>query len=214
MAERALRRTISTRSTSRACLHPNTNLAALHRGGPLVLVRGKGVHVWDNHGKQYIEAMAGLWCTTLGYGDDELARTAYEQIKKLSFSHLFTGKSHEPGDSAGRQARANGAVCGVARVLRQLGLRRQRHADQARLVLQQRRWDGRRRRRSSRATKGYHGTTLGVRGAHGLAVVSQAVRRAAAAVPAHRRALLLSRRGARRERGRLRDAARARASSS
>jgi 4-aminobutyrate--pyruvate transaminase len=78
-------------------LHPNTNLAALHRGGPLVLARGKGVHVFDTHGKQYIEAMAGLWCTTLGYGDDELARTAYEQIKKLSFSHLFTGKSHEPG---------------------------------------------------------------------------------------------------------------------
>jgi len=76
--------------------HPNTNLAALHRGAPLVLVRGKGVHVWDNHGKQYIEAMAGLWCTTLGYGDEELARTAYDQIKRLSFSHLFTGKSHEP----------------------------------------------------------------------------------------------------------------------
>jgi 4-aminobutyrate--pyruvate transaminase len=78
-------------------LHPNTNLAALHRGTPLVLARGKGVHVWDNHGKQYIEAMAGLWCTTLGYGDEELARTAYDQIKRLSFSHLFTGKSHEPG---------------------------------------------------------------------------------------------------------------------
>ena len=45
--------------------------------------------------------------------------------------------------------------------------------------------------------KGYHGTTLGVGGAHGLAVVSQAVRRAAAAVPAHGRALLLSRRGSR-----------------
>jgi 4-aminobutyrate--pyruvate transaminase len=76
--------------------HPNTNLAALHRGRPLVLVRGAGVRVWDNRGRELIEAMAGLWCTTLGYGDEELARTAYEQIKKLSFSHLFTGKSHEP----------------------------------------------------------------------------------------------------------------------
>jgi 4-aminobutyrate--pyruvate transaminase len=76
--------------------HPNTNLAAFHRGAPLVLVRGEGVHVWDNHGKRYLEAMAGLWCTTLGYGDEELATTAYEQLKKLSFSHLFTGKSHEP----------------------------------------------------------------------------------------------------------------------
>jgi len=78
-------------------LHPNTNLAALHRDGPLVLTRGQGIHVWDNRGRQYIEAMAGLWCTTLGYGDEELARVAYEQMKKLSFSHLFTGKSHEPG---------------------------------------------------------------------------------------------------------------------
>ncbi len=78
-------------------LHPNTNLAALHRGGPLVLVRGQGIYVWDNRGRQYIEAMAGLWCTTLGYGDEELARVAYEQMKKLSFAHLFTGKSHEPG---------------------------------------------------------------------------------------------------------------------
>ena len=77
--------------------HPNTNLAALHAGRPLVLVRGEGVHVWDSHGKRYIEGMAGLWCTTLGYGDEELADTAYEQIKKLSFTHLFAGKSHEPG---------------------------------------------------------------------------------------------------------------------
>lgn len=77
--------------------HPNTNLAAFHKSGPLVLVRGAGVHVWDNHGRQYIEAMAGLWCTTLGYGDEDLATAAYDQIKTLSFSHLFTGKSHEPG---------------------------------------------------------------------------------------------------------------------
>ena len=77
--------------------HPNTNLAALHAGGPLVLARGEGAYVWDTHGKRYIEGMAGLWCTTLGYGDEELADAAYEQIKKLSFTHLFAGKSHEPG---------------------------------------------------------------------------------------------------------------------
>ena len=33
-------------------LHPNTNLAALHRGKPLVLVRGKGVRVFDHHGRE------------------------------------------------------------------------------------------------------------------------------------------------------------------
>jgi 4-aminobutyrate--pyruvate transaminase len=77
--------------------HPNTNLAAFHRSGPLVLSRGEGIFVWDSHGRRYIEGMAGLWCTTLGYGDEELAKTAYEQIKRLSFTHLFAGKSHEPG---------------------------------------------------------------------------------------------------------------------
>jgi 4-aminobutyrate--pyruvate transaminase len=77
--------------------HANTNLAELHRTGPLVLVRGEGVHVWDNHGRRYIEAIAGLWCAALGYGDEELARVAYEQTKKLSFGHLFSGRSHEPG---------------------------------------------------------------------------------------------------------------------
>jgi len=76
--------------------HPNTNLAVLHKSGPFVLARGEGIHVWDDHGNKYIEGMAGLWCTTLGYGDDELAQTAYEQIKTLSFTHLFAGKSHEP----------------------------------------------------------------------------------------------------------------------
>ena len=39
--------------------HPNTNLAALHAGGPLVLARGEGAYVWDTHGKRYIEGMAG-----------------------------------------------------------------------------------------------------------------------------------------------------------
>lgn len=81
----------------RHLFHPNTNLAAYHKSGPLVLVRGKGIRVWDNHGREYIEGMAGLWCTTLGYGEEELAAVAAEQIKKLSFTHLFAGKSHEPG---------------------------------------------------------------------------------------------------------------------
>ena len=76
--------------------HPNTNLAAWHKGGTFVLSRGEGIFVWDNHGKRYLEGMAGLWCTSLGYGDEELAKTAYDQIRKLSFTHLFAGKSHEP----------------------------------------------------------------------------------------------------------------------
>ncbi len=76
--------------------HPNTNLAALRETGPLVLEHGKGVFVHDSEGKAYLEGMAGLWCTALGYGNEELAETAAAQMKKLAFSHLYNGKSHDP----------------------------------------------------------------------------------------------------------------------
>src|SRR5262249_30659548 len=50
--------------------HPNTNLAQLRETGPLVIERGKGVYVYDSDGKAYLEGMAGLWCTALGYGNE------------------------------------------------------------------------------------------------------------------------------------------------
>ena len=52
--------------------------------------------MWDSQGKQYLEGMAGLWCTALGYGVEELAKTAEAQLKKLSFSQLFAGFTNEP----------------------------------------------------------------------------------------------------------------------
>ncbi len=77
-------------------LHPATNLKLHHEKGPTVLMRGKGVYVWDNRGNQYLEGMAGLWCTALGYGEEELARVAQAQMTELNYSHLFGGKSMEP----------------------------------------------------------------------------------------------------------------------
>ena len=53
-------------------------------------------YLTDNHGKQYLEGMAGLWCTAIGYGNEELSRVAAEQMKKLSYSQLFAGKTNEP----------------------------------------------------------------------------------------------------------------------
>jgi 4-aminobutyrate--pyruvate transaminase len=77
-------------------LHPYTNLVKFRDSGPLIIERGQGVRVYDETGKDYIEAMAGLWCTALGWGENELAETAAEQMKKLAFGHLFGGRSHEP----------------------------------------------------------------------------------------------------------------------
>ena len=75
--------------------HPNTNLAQLRETGPLVIERGKGVYLYDSNGKAYLEGMAGLWCTALGYGNEELAETAAAQMRRIGFSHLYNGKSHD-----------------------------------------------------------------------------------------------------------------------
>jgi 4-aminobutyrate--pyruvate transaminase len=77
-------------------VHPYTNLATLRETGPLIIERGQGVFVYDTEGKSYIEGMAGLWCTALGYGNEELVEAAAAQMRKLSFAHLFTAKSHDP----------------------------------------------------------------------------------------------------------------------
>jgi 4-aminobutyrate--pyruvate transaminase len=78
-------------------LHPYTNLKIHEDVGPLVIERGEGVHVFDDSGKAYIEGMAGLWCTSLGFGEERLVEAAMRQMRKLPFYHAFTHKAHDPG---------------------------------------------------------------------------------------------------------------------
>ena len=56
--------------------------------------RGEGPYIFDKQGKQYLEGMAGLWCTALGYGNEEIIEVAERQMRELSFSHMFGGKTH------------------------------------------------------------------------------------------------------------------------
>jgi 4-aminobutyrate--pyruvate transaminase len=76
-------------------IHPYTNLATFRDTGPLIIERGQGIYLYDTAGRPYIDGMAGLWCTALGWGNDELADTAAAQMRKLAFGHLFGGKSHD-----------------------------------------------------------------------------------------------------------------------
>ena len=77
-------------------LHPYTNFKKHEAEGPLTIVRGKGVYVIDDDGKEYIEGLAGLWSAALGFDNERLARVAYEQMKQLPFYHSFNHRSHEP----------------------------------------------------------------------------------------------------------------------
>jgi len=77
-------------------LHPYTQLRQLEREGPLVIVRGEGVHVFDEHGKRYLEGMAGLWCASLGFSEARLAAAAERQMRVLPYYHSFSGKVPGP----------------------------------------------------------------------------------------------------------------------
>ncbi|MGM9967453.1 MAG: aspartate aminotransferase family protein [Rummeliibacillus sp.] len=50
-----------------------------------------GARVVDTDGKEYIDAMAGLWCVNVGYGREELAKAAYDQMTKNPYSPLSQG---------------------------------------------------------------------------------------------------------------------------
>ncbi len=78
-------------------IHPYTNLKTHLQNGPLVITRGDGVHVYDEEGKQYIEGMAGLWCTALGYNENRLVEAATTAMRRLPYYHQFGGKAHDTG---------------------------------------------------------------------------------------------------------------------
>jgi 4-aminobutyrate---pyruvate transaminase len=77
-------------------LHPVTNLAVHKEKGPVVIERGEGVHVFDENGKEYIEGLSGLWCTGLGFNENELIEAAVEQMRKLPTYHGFGGRATPP----------------------------------------------------------------------------------------------------------------------
>ncbi|WP_370159674.1 aspartate aminotransferase family protein [Limimaricola soesokkakensis] len=77
-------------------LHPYTNARRHEEKGPLVISRGKGIHVYDEHGKEYIEALAGLWSVAVGFDEPRLVEAAHKQMQALPYYHSFAHKAHEP----------------------------------------------------------------------------------------------------------------------
>jgi 4-aminobutyrate--pyruvate transaminase len=81
---------------ARSVLHPYTALHTLDDTGSLVISEGKGVYVYDSHGKAYIEGLSGLWCAGLGFGNEELIEAGKQQLDKLPYYHLFGSRTTEP----------------------------------------------------------------------------------------------------------------------
>ena len=77
-------------------VHPFTNLRLHEEQGPLMITGGEGIWVTDDDGKRYIEGLAGLWCTSLGFSEKRLVQAALRQMEKLPYMHLFGHRGHEP----------------------------------------------------------------------------------------------------------------------
>ena len=78
-------------------LHPYSNLKLHEEQGPLVITEGKGIYVYDEDGNEYIEGLAGLWCTALGFGEERLVKAANAEMSKLPFFYSFFHRSHDKG---------------------------------------------------------------------------------------------------------------------
>ena len=76
--------------------HPFADMAAVEATGELSLVRGDGVHVWDEAGRRYLDAAAGLWYCNVGHGRTEIVEAAAAQMRELEASSTFGDLTNPP----------------------------------------------------------------------------------------------------------------------
>jgi putrescine---pyruvate transaminase len=70
-------------------LHPFTDFKALAGKGSRVMTRADNIYIWDSEGHKILDAMSGLWCVNVGYGQQELIDAATQQLKTLPFYNSF-----------------------------------------------------------------------------------------------------------------------------
>ena len=70
-------------------LHPFTDFQALARQGSRIISRADGITLWDSEGRQLLDAMSGLWCVNVGYGQAALVDAAARQMRELPFYNAF-----------------------------------------------------------------------------------------------------------------------------
>lgn len=80
----------------RHLLHPWADLSTVGDEHALVIQHAKGVHVYDSTGKQYLDAIGGMWCITVGYGNEELAQAMANQARTMAYYTPFGDVSSSP----------------------------------------------------------------------------------------------------------------------
>lgn len=75
--------------------HPTSQMKDYETLPPIVVERGKGVWLYDVHGKKYMDIISSWWCNLLGHANEEINSAVKEQIDRLEHV-IFANFSHEP----------------------------------------------------------------------------------------------------------------------
>jgi adenosylmethionine---8-amino-7-oxononanoate aminotransferase len=73
--------------------HPYTQHKTAQK--PIAILRGEGALLWDENGKEYIDAIASWWVNPYGHSNKLIANAIYKQLTTLEHV-LFGGFTHEP----------------------------------------------------------------------------------------------------------------------
>lgn len=66
--------------------HHLTQHKVFENSDPMIIDHGKGMHVYDIKGKEYLDAVSGgVWTVNVGYGREEIVDAVAEQMKKLCY---------------------------------------------------------------------------------------------------------------------------------
>lgn len=84
--------TLSERD-SKVIWHPYTQMQTASL--PVAIVRGEGARLYDENGKEYIDAIASWWVNVHGHANQYIADKMSEQLRKLEHV-IFAGFTHQP----------------------------------------------------------------------------------------------------------------------
>ena len=70
-------------------LHPFTDHQGLAKKGARIITRADNIYLRDNDGHKILDAMSGLWCVNVGYGQQALVDAAARQMQQLPFYNAF-----------------------------------------------------------------------------------------------------------------------------
>ena len=76
--------------------HPFSDHKELSELGSKVITRADNIYLWDSHENKLLDAMAGLWCVNVGYGQQRLVDAATRQLSELPYYNSFFQCTHPP----------------------------------------------------------------------------------------------------------------------